>query len=130
MKTVIVQIGGKDRYLTFTGAAMFEVRDKFGSAEALLEAVEPNTREGFSTLCSAVAVLAEQGELLRRRLGYEPEEILDAATVELLTAPSDIINLKLALPRAISLGYGREIASENSDEADLGLAELGQKKTT
>jgi len=38
------------------------------------------------------------------------------------------VTLKLAIPAAISLGYGREVEPEN-DEVDLGLAELNEKKT-
>lgn len=127
MKAITIQIGGKERYLAFTGEAMFTVREQYGSAEALLDATKPDTREGFSTLCAAVAILAEQGELARRYFGYAPDEILTAADVQRVTTPADIIPLKLALPRAITLGYGREIEPENN-EVDLGLAELNQKK--
>ena len=42
--------------------------------------------------------------------------------------PLELIAMKAALPRAIELGYGREVREED-DEIDLGLAELRQKKT-
>lgn len=128
MKAVKITLGGRERYLTFTGEAMFRFRDDFGGATTLLESMKEDTREGFSIACSAAAILAEQGELSRRFLGYDPEPIIDAETIANTTAPSGIAALKLAIPAAISLGYGREVEPENN-EVDLGLAELNQKKT-
>ena len=52
------------------------------------------------------------------------------ATIRATITPSEIAALKLAIPAAMELGYGREVVEEN-DEIDLGLAELNaQKKTT
>lgn len=129
MKAVKITLGGRERYLAFTGEAMFRLRDDYGGATALLETMKEDTRESFRAACGAAAILAEQGELSRRAMGYTPEPIIDAATIEATTAPEGIAALKLAIPAAISLGYGREIAPE-SNEVDLGLAELNQKKTT
>ena len=106
---------------------MFQMQDKFGGTSQLLEDMKADTREGFSIACGAAALLAEQGELVRRHFGYDPEPILDAETIAATAAPSDIVALKLAIPAAISLGYGREIEPEN-DEVDLGLAELNEQK--
>lgn len=130
MKAVKIALAGRTRYLAFTGEAMFQMRDKFGGTTKLLEDMKADTREGFSIACGAAAILAEQGELVRRHFGYDPEPILDAETIAATAAPSEIVALKLSIPAAISLGYGREVEPEN-DEIDLGLAELnGQKKTT
>lgn len=130
MKAVKITLAGRECYLAFTGEAMFQIEEMFGGATELLEAVKGNTRDAFSAACEAVAVLAEQGELARRYLGYDKAPILDAETIRATTAPSGIAELKLAIPAAIELGYGREV-KEESDEVDLGLAELNaQKKTT
>lgn len=129
MKAVKIVVGGKTRYLAFTGEALFAIRDTFGGAEALLEAVKPDTRDSFKNLCTAAALLAEQGELARRAMGYDSEPITTAAELERVVMPSDIIALKMAIPRALALGFGREVEPENN-EVDLGLAELNQKKTT
>lgn len=128
MKAVKLTISGKILYLAFTGEALFTIRDNYGGASALLEAIGPDTKESFQTLCAATALLAEQGELARREIGYDSQEIISAETIERTVMPSDIIELKEAIPRAISLGFGREIEPENN-EVDLGLAELNQKKT-
>lgn len=108
---------------------MFQMRDKFGGTSQLLDNMKADTREGFSIACEAAALLAEQGELVRRNFGYDPEPILDASTIAATAAPSEIVALKLAIPAAISLGYGREVEPEN-DEVDLGLAELNTQKKT
>ena len=127
MKAVKINLAGRVRYLAFTGEAMFQMRDKFGGTSQLLDNMKADTREGFSIACEAAALLAEQGELVRRNFGYDPEPILDASTIAATAAPNEIVALKLAIPAAISLGYGREVEPEN-DEVDLGLAELNTQK--
>ena len=129
MKAVKINLAGRVRYLAFTGEAMFQMRDKFGGTSQLLDNMKADTREGFSIACEAAALLAEQGELVRRNFGYDPEPILDASTIAATAAPNEIVAIKLAIPAAISLGYGREVEPEN-DEVDLGLAELNTQKKT
>ena len=128
MKVVKIDLLGAPCYLSFTGEAMFQIREKFGGVKELLERVQPDTREGAAALCEAVAILAEQAELGRRHLGYTPCEVPNAETLAAAIMPLELIAMKAALPRAIELGYGREVREED-DEIDLGLAELRQKKT-
>ena len=73
--------------------------------------------------------MAERGELIRRRLGYAPGEIPDADTFRLLVPTYEIVDLKNAVIRAVTLGYGREVKSPEDEEYDEGLEELRQKKT-
>ena len=125
MKAVKITLAGRTQYLAYTGEAMFQLQEKFGAAAELLGAIGKNTRDGLSVACEAAAILAEQGELARRHLGYDKGPIIEAATIRATITPSEIAALKLAI-----LGYGREVVEEN-DEIDLGLAELiAQKKTT
>lgn len=128
MKAVKITLAGRTQYLAYTGEAMFQLQEKFGTAAELLGAVGKNTRDGLSVACEAAAILAEQGELARRHLGYDKGPIIEAATIRATITPSEIAALKLAIPAAMELGYGREVVEEN-DEIDLGLAELiAQKK--
>jgi len=129
MKAVKLPLAGRERYLCFTVEAMFQLREEFGGTGELLEAVKPDTREGFAAACKAAAILAEQGELARRSLGYDPEPILEAGALQAAATPVDIVRLKLALPTTLALGYGREIEPEDAD-VDLGLAELNEQKKT
>lgn len=130
MKAVKITLAGRELYLAYTGEAMFQLQEKFGTAAELLESVVKNTREGLSAACEAAAILAEQGELARRYLGYDKGPIIDAETIRATITPGEIAALKLAIPAAMELGYGRDVVEDN-DEVDLGLAELNaQKKTT
>lgn len=129
MKAVKTVIDGKIYHLAFNGEAMFAIRDEFGGVDQLIDAIKPDTRDAAKILCAAVAILAEQGELVRRHYGYTPADIPTAAALERIITPPDLITLRMAIPQAISLGFGREIKPEN-DEVDLGLSELNEKKTS
>lgn len=129
MKIVPITIAGKERYLLFNGIAMFAIDEEFGGTTELMEAIGKNDEEGYRNICKVIALLAEQGELARRYYGHDSQEILSADDIEVCTIPADIVRMRLAIPLAISAGFGREIKPEN-EEIDLGLLELNQKKTT
>lgn len=129
MKAVKISLAGRTRYLAFTVEAMFQIQELFGGSGELIEAIKDGGREGFSAACKAAAILAEQGELVRRGLGYDPEPMTDAGAIAATMAPSEITVLKMAIPAALALGYGREIAEEDG-EVDIGLAELNTQKKT
>ncbi len=130
MKAVKIELAGRERYLCFTVEAMFQVEERFGGAGNLMEALGAGGREGFAAACGAAAILAEQGELARRSLGYDPEDLADEqAIVGYPMSPSELAALTEGIARAIALGYGREVEPED-DEIDLGLAELDAQKKT
>lgn len=129
MKAVKIKIAGKDRYLAFTAEAMFDLEERYGSISDLMDKTGENTREGFLAACDVVTTLAQQGELARRHFGYDPEAMIEVEDVVKTTTPEEIVALKLAIPAAIHLGYGREVQDEN-EEIDVVLLELNQKKTT
>lgn len=129
MKAVKFDLAGRTRYLSFTVEAMFQLDEQFGNTQGLVDAMQDGGREGFTAACRAAAILAEQGELGRRSLGYDPEPIVSSDEIGASMLPSDMAALKLAIAGAISLGYGREVEPEN-DEVDLGLAELNAQKKT
>lgn len=129
MKAVRLALAGRERHLCFTVEAMFQLQDLYGGTGELLDLIQENSREGFAAACGAAAILAEQGELVRRSMGYDPTPMAGAEDIAATTAPSDLAALKLAIPAAVSLGYGREVEPE-SDEVDLGLAELNEQKKT
>ena len=130
MKAAKITVGEVSYFLVLDGEAMFQIRDDFGGTKLLLEAVEPDTREAFEATCTAAALLAERGELIRRRLGYEPGKIPERDDFLLLVRPFEVVDLKNAVIRAITLGYGREVETEDGGEYDEGLEELNQKKNT
>lgn len=105
MKAVKITLAGRTQYLAYTGEAMFQLQEKFGTAAELLGAIGKNTRDGLSVACEAAAILAEQGELARRHLGYDKGPIIEAATIRATITPSEIAALKLAIPA----GYGARL---------------------
>lgn len=127
MKAIKLTLGGQDYYLAFNGAAMFAFEDAFGGSAAYLEKAAAMGREAFEAICEAVAILAEQGELARRAMGYDQGPIPDRELLMACTMPSDMIRLRQAVLNAIVTGYGRQV--ENQEDVDLGLVELEQKKT-
>ena len=132
MKAVKITLARRELYLLFNSEAMFQIQDQFGGTQEMLTALKLSaTREGFAALCKAVTILAEQGELTRRFLGYDTGRIFTAEELERIIMPTDMVELSGAVMQAITLGYGREIEPENN-EIDLDLAELtqSQKKTT
>lgn len=129
MKAVKFTVAGETYYLAMDGEAMFTIRDIYGGTRLMLEKLEQDTRESFLDTCSVAAILAERGELIRRRLGYEPGRIPERDDFALLMQPHEIVRLKQAIANAIKLGYGREVESPGNDEIDEGLEELNQKKT-
>lgn len=129
MKAAKFTVSGETFFLVLDGEAMFQIRDDYGSAKLLLEAIEPDTREAFEAACAVAALMAERGELIRRRLGYEPGKIPEKDDFALLVRPFEVVDLKNAVIKAISLGYGREVKPDSADEYDEGLEELNQKKT-
>lgn len=130
MRAVKIELAGRERCLCFTVEAMFRIEEEFGGTRNLIELIADNSREGLSALCAAAAILAEQGELARRQMGYESEPMIDAAAVSAsIVHPVDLARLRGAVINAITLGYGREVEPEN-DEVDLGLAELDEQKKT
>lgn len=127
MKAEKITVAGTTYFLVMDGEAMFTIRDIYGGTRLMLEKMEQDTREGFLETCNAAAILAERGELVRRRLGYEPGRIPERDDFALLTQPYEIVPLKRAIANAIKLGYGREITAPGDDEVDEGLEELNQK---
>lgn len=129
MKAVKIRLAGRECHLAFTVEAMFQIEEQFGGASELLETMEKGGREGVSAACRAAAILAEQGELARRSLGYDPQPMTDTGAIASTLAPSGASELTMAVVAAVSLGFGREVEEENG-EVDLGLAELNAQKKT
>ncbi len=105
MKAAKITVAGTTYFLVMDGEAMFTIRDIYGGTRLMLEKMEQDTREGFLETCNAAAILAERGELVRRRLGYEPGRIPERDDFALLTQPYEIVPLKRAIANAIKLGY-------------------------
>ena len=127
MKTVKIGLAGVEFFLVFNGAAMFTFEEAFEGSSAYLEKAGAGGRESLNAVCEAAAILAEQGELARRAMGYDKGPILNKEWFLTCTTPADIIRLRKAVLTAIMAGYDREVKPD--EDTDLGLIELEQKKT-
>ena len=105
---------------------MFALQEEIGGSAAILDAVYPPDNADCSAAVGRIAaVLAEQGELLRRYMGYDPEPIADVFAQRI--AFPELLKLRRAIPEALLRGFHREVKGEES-EIDLGLAELNAQK--
>ncbi len=127
MKAAKMTVAGVTYYLVFDGEAMFALRDIYGGTQLALEAIEQDTRESFAATCAIAAVLAERGELLRRRLGYDPALSRKKDDFLLMVRPFEIVTLKRAIMTAIELGYGREVTSPAATKSTRGSRNLIKK---
>ena len=118
MKEITINIAGTDFYLLYNGAAMYELRDKFGT-ENVFEVIKHNNYESFSALCDVLAVMIEQGELFRRWHGYDKGRIVTSATLRVLLRPVDIPEVHQAVMAAIMEGMRNETPED--EDIDLGL---------
>lgn len=130
MKTFEFNYGGKLLHLYMNGTAMFAIQaldtGREGSSDAIARMTE-STPEGVADLLKVSLILAEQGELCRRYLGYSPERIPSEKELLLLLSPLQLALLRNAAVSAINAGYTQHEGSGN-DDIDTGLAEL-EKKT-
>lgn len=123
-----VKINGQQYNLLFNGAAMFAIRDKY-QTDNISELIDGDSVIAFQRTCKIAVILAEQGELLRRFLGYDNRPMLSEQEILATVTPIGIMRLKNALASAMIEGYSRDVKDEN-EEIDLGLAELNKKKAT
>lgn len=126
MKTVKYEFYGQTLHLRLTSAALYDIYDAYGHDGSVFDHITGSDRTSFDAACWYLQKLAEQGELTRRWEGFEPSEIPSLEQLRLLMTPADLIGAKLALVRAMNLGFGREI--EDEEPVDLGLVEF-EKKT-
>ena len=127
MKATKITLAGTDYFLVFNGAAMFEFEEAFGGTGQFMDRIKAGGRDSFSAVCQAAAILAQQGELARRALGYDGGPMLEEEKVRALATPMEAAELQRAVVNTIIAGYKRDIPSEEAE--DLGLLELEQKKT-
>ena len=128
MRYVKVKIAGREIYLLFNGAAMFELKTALGE-KSIFKAIKSTNPNHFENLCKVAAVMGEQGELYRRFMGHDKQPITTFDELKIIISPADTIDIMNAILQAVTLGYTRDTEDEEA-EVDLGLAELNKKKVT
>lgn len=117
--------GGREYWLVCTADAYFEIIETYGGdfSEKILVA----GRDGFDCAVGCLCILAREGELCRRYMGYESAEMMNGDEIRRCTLPGDIGKLKGAVLDALSAGLRIE-GEEEKGPVDVGLAEF-EKKT-
>lgn len=134
MKHIDFEFNGRTYALSFTADALFQVYDRFGACDDILEAthcLEP-TAEGWRNCCWLAALMASQGELQRRAQGYDKQPMLTAEELRCGVMAADNARLRMAVRRALEQGFHRDIPDPDTDqEVNLVLREReeAQKKT-
>ncbi|MEG1492605.1 MAG: hypothetical protein RR394_10210 [Oscillospiraceae bacterium] len=127
MKAIKTLIDGREHFLYYNAEAMFALKSIFGEKN-LIEAMAPGDAEGYSATLETAFVLAEQGELARRALGYDKNPLLTPQLIRAAITPMQVVQLKQDVFDAIDLGLHQDIEATGK-VVDLGLEEL-QKKTS
>lgn len=133
MKHIDFEFNGKTYALSFTAEALFTVYDKFGVTADILgetKVLEP-TAEGWRNCCWLAALMTAQGELQRRRQGYDRQPMLQMEDLRTGFMAADSIRLRVAVRQALEQGFETSIKEDEDTEVDLVLQarEEAQKKT-
>lgn len=132
MRQIEYKFNDKTYYLAFTAEALFTVYDKFGYTSDILTTTGclESTAEGWKNCCYLAALMASQGALQRRRMGYRPADMLDMETLRTGLRPAEVPELRLAVRQALEEGFRRDLSPEEPEEVNLVLAsrEEAEKK--
>lgn len=125
MKTADFALNGQTYHLCLNGAALFDIYEKYGSKGFVTDHIKGNGKKSFEATCWILAKLAEQGELVRRYLGYDRGPVPSEVMLRTMLSPRDVPAAKVAIKDAVRLGFARD--EENHEPVDLGLLELEKK---
>lgn len=115
---------GKDYYLSYNVMAVHQIYDL--GIEDLSAAISNRGAKSFEQVCRAAEIMIQQGELVRRYLGYDPGNVISAETLMLTLGLNHDFALRSAMMEAVLDGLRSD--TDERQEVDLGLLEL-QKKT-
>lgn len=119
--------GGSEYWLVYTADAYFEIRERYGADP--FEGLRADDRSAYDMAVGCLSILAREGELCRRYMGYEAKPMLTENEIRRTVLPDGIVPVKNAVANAILAGMRIDNANEQDDEPiDLGLLEF-EKKT-
>jgi hypothetical protein len=118
--------GGKEYWLVYTADAYFEIKEQYGTEP--FDRLRADDRSGWDCAVGCLLILAREGELCRRYMGYEPLPMLDEETIRRTVLPDGVVNVKNAVAEAIFAGMRIANAKKDNQPVDIGLLEF-EKKT-
>lgn len=123
MKALDFEFNGKTYALSFTAEALFKTYEKFGVCESILDATqafEP-TEQGWVNCCWLLALMASQGELQRRHLGYDAQEMLSLEDLRTGCLAGDVPRVRKAVRDCLEMSFTREEIPDAQQEVNLVL---------
>lgn len=117
---------GREYWLVCTADAYFEILETYGGefGEKLLAGGLP----GLECALGCLAILAREGELCRRYMGYEAQEFLNVEEIRRYNPVGDREVIVGAVLDAMQAGMRIDKKEEDTGPVDIGLAEF-EKKT-
>lgn len=118
MKFTPYTFGDTTYELCFTAKALFDVYDMFGAGPDILESTKilKPTAEGWANCCWLAALMASEGELLRRRRGETPRPMLKMEDLRSGLSAAESVDLRAAVRAALAQGFERDVPSLTEDE--------------
>lgn len=118
-------LNGREYRLLYTADAYFDINEAMG--DDFMDKLVSAGRESYETALGCFIILQREGELARRYMGYDAEDIVTEGELRRTILPGDIIGIKNAVLEAIYSGLKIERTKEDGP-IDAGLAEY-EKKT-
>ena len=118
--------GGKEYWLVYTADAYFELNEKYGTE--LFAKLRAADRSGYDMAVGCLLILAREGELCRRYMGYDAAPMLTEEEIRRTVLPDGIGEVKRAVMDALLAGMRVENHRESDEPVDIGLLEF-EKKT-
>lgn len=118
-RSVKVIIGGEEYNLLLTTRATMEISKKYGGLDEMGEKMmQPgNEADALAEICWLIALLANQTIMINNiRHKDSPKETISADILELMTSPSDFLDLQGAVIEAINRGMQRNVISEETEK--------------
>lgn len=121
------RLGDREFWLVYTADAYFDIQSAYGSD--LIEKLRPGTRDAYEVALGCLLILAREGELCRRYMGYDHEPMMTEEDIRRCILPDSIVRLKTLVNDAILAGLHIENSEGPDNEpVDIGLLEY-EKKT-
>lgn len=120
--------GESEYWLVYTADAYFTLNNEYGAD--FFQKIRPTTSEAYEIALGCVCVLAEEGELCRRYMGYDAHDIPTVDELRRTILPDGIAPLKEAVINAVMAGLRIDVPGKagEDDVVDIGLLEY-EKKT-
>lgn len=111
-RSAFITLGDRTLELVLTTRATREIASRFGSIEKMADQLgsSEDVGEQIEVICWMIALLANQGVLLRNLAGGNEPEVT-AEMVELLTTPGDLADYRGAIEVALARGMRRDVAT-------------------